>query len=214
MRKQLAPQPARARIGILAVAGLCLTTAAAAAQDTRQPPVDQLTPAERRLAVELVSHAIDSAALRRTGPLYLIAVALVRDKEAEERGVPIRRALVTHYRYDGDVAILTTVDLTRRAVTALDTVAHLPVRLTQEEFARARTLALADARVTRALEPHAQRVEVEALVTRSPSREDPLFGHRVVTLLFRVGERYVADVQVIVDLTVENVSVQRVRAEP
>lgn len=167
----------------------------------------ELTPEEVQVARSVADPAVRAAFVTR-GPLYLVAVERFRDKLAEERDSLARFAVVTHYRYDGDLAIRTVVSLPRRAVVRTDTAAHAPTPLAPEELARARELALADSRVRETLGSHVNDVVVEALVVRTASPRDPLFGRRVVRLLFRVGRDYMRDPVVLVDLTAERVVVE------
>jgi hypothetical protein len=167
----------------------------------------ELTPAERTLAERLASGALRQRALVR-GRLYLSGMELLRDKAEEAKAEPQRQALVIHYRYDGDLTILTSVNLTREAVVAVDTARGIPAPLAEEEFARARELAMADPRVARSLRGDPGRLVVERLLSRSSDPRDPLFGHRLVRLLFRYGPDYVSDPVVTVDLTTGTVLVE------
>lgn len=195
--------PALARslflVGILAAG-----PATVAAQ--RPEPPDTLTAEERAMASRLAEAAV--APLRTGAPMYLVASELIRPK-----GEEARQALVTHYRYDGDLAILTTVDFGRGQVVSLDTVPHLVVPIVQEEVDRARELALADPRVSRAVEAWRSELRVEAIQSRSASEADPLFGHRVVRLLFRVSRGWLDDPVVHVDLTAGRVLVEEGRPQ-
>ncbi len=57
------------------------------------------------------------------------------------------------------------------------------------------------AKLIEALGKDVERVEIEALVIRSASKEDPWFGRRMVQLLFRIGRDYRSKPHVVVDLT-------------
>jgi hypothetical protein len=183
----------------------------AAAQDTLpqdQRPLDQeLTPDERKTAEQLANAAIQQRALA-VGRMYLSGMEVLRDKAEEAKAEPQRLALVIHYRYEGDLTILTSVNLTRKSVMAVDTVRGIAAPLSDEEFAQARRLAMADPRVTRSLRGDARQLTVERLLSRSSDPRDPLFGHRVVRLLFRYGQDYVSDPVVTVDLTTGKVLVE------
>ena len=50
-------------------------------------------------------------------------------------------------------------------------------------------------------------MEVEAQLTGTTDQTDPLFGHRVVNLLFRTEEGYLEIRSVTVDLTTQTVTV-------
>lgn len=168
----------------------------------QQEGPDTLTSAERALAGRLSEEAVRP--LRTEAPMYLVSMELLRPKAPDDA----RQAVVTHYRYDRDLAILTTVDLARGRLVALDTVPHLAVAFAQEEVEAARRLARADERVRRALAPYGDRVRIEALPLRTASREDRLFGHRVLRLLFRVPRGYLEEPVVLVDLTTEEVIIE------
>jgi hypothetical protein len=162
---------------------------------------------ERARAVALAAGALRERNLAAQGPIFVVDVDLIRDKVAgSEEGK--RGALVTEYRYLGDLAIIVHVDLAESKVLQVDTVPHLPVPLAEEEFKRARQMALGDAAVHGALGSHFDRVTVEALVTRPGSQHDPLYGHRLVRLLFKVDRDYLSQPAVLVDLTEGKVIVQ------
>ena len=162
-----------------------------------------VTEEELGRALELLQRAegfIAAAADERT---YFVDVEVLRSKDASS--ALERELLVTHYRTKGDIAILGRVNLTRDTVVGIETVPHLPVRLSQEEFELARRLALADPQLQALLA--GRQVQVEAQVTRTTAEADPLFGHRVVNLLFRTAEGYLEFRSVTVDLTTETVTV-------
>lgn len=184
----------RRALDFLFFASILALVLARPAAGQREAP-DTLTTAERALAVRLTEEAVRP--LRTDAPMYLVDVELLRPKDPGEA----RQALVMHYRYDGDLGILTTVDLSGQRVIALDTVPHLPLPFAAEEVDRARRLARDDPRVARALEPHGDAVRIEALPVRTVSPDDPLYGRRVLRLLFRVPRGYLEEPVVLVDLT-------------
>lgn len=174
----------------------------------------ELTQAEQEIAVELSGQYIEhnrsnTQRAESIEPSYVTRVELYRDKEAEAKRISNRQALVTRYRYDGDLTILTIVDLTSREVTRVDSIPHLPTPLSPEEFEMAKDMALTNPEVEAALAPYIEQLEVEPLVSRTFSEQDPLFGHRVVRLLFRVGRNYLTKPTVTVDLTAKKVIVER-----
>ena len=166
----------------------------------------QLTASEKALAADLAETAI--AHLRTPSPLYLVRTRLVREKSGR------RLAQVTHYRYDGDLAILTLVDLGEKQVREVKEEPHLTVPLAEEELRRARDLALADPRVRKELGSAVGSVEVEELVLRTADEKDEFFGHRVVRLLFLQGGIYLERPLVLVDLTAQKVVIAPVSTEP
>jgi hypothetical protein len=137
-----------------------------------------------------------------------IGVELVRRKGDNGRELePIYR--VQHYRYADDTAIVSLVDVKSGRVRDVEEIPHAPVALTVAELAEARAMALEDRRVARALERFRDGLLVEPLVVRTSDPADPWFGRRVVRLLFRVGQDYVSDPIVFVDLTRREVIVER-----
>lgn len=196
-----------------ALAGVLVALSAAAAlagQEQRaiqERYPDSLTPEERELAARVAAEAIEERGLLTAAPLYLVDLELVRTK-LEEAGAPVRQALVTHYRYEGDLAILALVDLGAPQAVQIDTVAHLPVPLAPEELENARRLALGNPEVREALTPYRGQVEVEPLLSRAAAETDRFFGHRVVRLLFRVPTGYLDAPIVYVDLTTEEVVIE------
>ena len=162
------------------------------------------TRAENQLAVSIADRSVTERGLRAVGPVYLVSVELV-----DEKGVPDRQALVTHYRTSGDLTILTTVNLTKGAVTHAEAIPHLPTGLSREELEQARTLALANPEVAAALGDRKRSIVVESIVTRPATVDDPLWGHRLVRLLFLAGEDYLHAPTVIVDLTTSKVLVSQ-----
>lgn len=190
------------RVGLLACSLAAALHGHAIAQ--RAEP-DTLTSEERAIATRLAEEAVWP--FRTEAPMYLVAIELVRPKTPEES----RQAFVRHYRYDGDLAIQTMVDLARRQVVSLDTVPHLPLPFVAEEVEHARRLALADPRVRRALDPFLDELRVEAIPVRTVSPEDPLYRRRVLRLLFRVPRGYLEEPVVLVDLTGERVIIEQSR---
>ena len=168
------------------------------------PPPVPLTEAEVRRAAAIATEALRARNLfdDRT---YFVHAEMLHDKSAPLE----RRALVEHYRYEGDVTITSIVDLGPAArVLDVRTAEHVPTSLSNEEFEQARSLALADPRVAQAIAPARERIVIEPLPLGTTNREDRFFGHRVVRLLFRVGADYLARPIVFVDLTDRRVLVE------
>jgi hypothetical protein len=166
-----------------------------------------LTQEERTLAVRLAEEALRAKKLLPDKKTFLAAAQTYRNTEAEKAGSFERHALLTYYRYEGDVGILVYANLGQRRAK-VEELPHFPAPLAPEELQRARDLALNHPELKKVLEPFRDRLIVEALLTRSPTSKEPLFGHRLVNLLFRVGPRYLsAQGMVLVDLTTEQVTV-------
>jgi hypothetical protein len=193
-----------AMLSVLILSG-CETTSRIAADEVG--PNFEVSPSEREQAIGLAMGTGNFRTLSAEQPMYLVGVELFRDKETEvERGDAGRQMLVTHYAAGTDTAILTRVNLETDEVVAVDTVPHLPVRLSREEFDIARRMALEDPRVQTAL--RGRDVEVEAQLSRSSDEKDPQYRHRVVHLLFKTPDGYLDSPTVIVDLTANEVMVE------
>jgi hypothetical protein len=148
---------------------------------------------------------------KRLAPAYFVQAEVSRDKMAEQEGRAERKVLVTHYQIEGDLTILTTVNLAKNAAESVETIAHLPTPLSEEEFKMAREMGLADSKVKEALGKDIEKVKVEALVLRTMAESDPIFGHRVVSLLFRLDKNYLSAPVVMVDLTTKKVTVENAK---
>jgi hypothetical protein len=144
--------------------------------------------------------------------VYLTRVEVAIPKDDGNKSPEVtQRALgvvvVTHYRYNNDEAVISTLNLDTKKTLKVVTVRHLPVPLADEELKDARSLAFADAKLKKILKPYGNKVEVVPLVHRAPSKKDPAFGHRVVQLLLRVDSSYLTT-RVLVDLTDQKVKVE------
>jgi hypothetical protein len=122
---------------------------------------------------------------------------------AETRG-PLY--LATYYRYADDVTVYVTVDIEKNTLVRTQAVRHTPTRITDGELKEAAALARADKGVRAAVGGVAD-MDAEALALYAHDPKDPLYGHRTLNLFFHRGQRYVANVDVIVDLTTRRVSV-------
>src|SRR5262245_26774995 len=93
----------------------------------------ELTPAERAAVRELAERTLKDRGLFK-GKVYLTRIEVFRDTsdKASER-----KAIVTHYRYEGDLAILTSVNVGRKEVIGVETIPHFPTSLAPEELALA-----------------------------------------------------------------------------
>jgi hypothetical protein len=116
-----------------------------------------------------------------------------------------RQVVVTHYRYQGDTTILTTVDVHQLEVLKVDVVPHHPTALADEELKRAERLARADLRLKHLFQ--ARPIRVEGRPLQANGAQDPLFGHRVVHLLLQERGSYLSEPRVLVDLSNETVLV-------
>jgi hypothetical protein len=209
------------------------------AQQQDRLPLDPLTREERDLAVRIVEDNAQARALRGKGRQKLVAVELidVKPKNAEsvtveEPGRPIqtgRYAEVLYYRYDTGDGVRVVVDLRGRSVQEATRIDGNAVPLSFEEIEDAAKLALQDTQVRNLLGPSATQFRVvrpssaedqlhrddgfrvEGLRILPASPNDPCWGRRCVSLLFRRGRFYLSGTQVTVDLTTQKVRVERTR---
>lgn len=162
---------------------------------------------EDRAAVrQLAEEAIKAKGLYK-GKIYLTQIEVLRDGS----GKSVRHhALVTHYRYDGNLAIVTSVDLDRAEVTKVEAIPNLPTSLAPEEAAEAERLARASPEVAKALAKYRTiKVEADAVVTYTVVPDGFGYNHRLVRLFFRHGRDYLLHApNVDVDLTTGAVRAQ------
>jgi hypothetical protein len=186
------------------VVGLLFSLTGARAQG---PAGDlDLTPEEHRLVLDLAQQALKDKNLLK-GKMVLTSLEVLRN--TKDRESP-RNALLIHYRYDGNLAIFTSVNIGRRAVTKVETEAHFPTSLAPEEVARAIELAHASADLRKALAKYGppEKLEVDPLVAHTADPQSPVYGHRAVRLFYRQGRTYLLyGPTVLVDLTTETVRV-------
>ncbi len=189
---------------------LCITLCglAAARAGADDPPTDpsHLPDVERAAVRALVEKELHLRGLLR-GRVYLTGIDVPPDNYPDSP----RRAIVTHYRYDGDLTILTSVDLGRRQVLGVEAVPHMSAALAPEEQAAAVRLARDHADVAAALARYrGLKVEVDAALWVCGDRDAPTFGHRLVRLSYRQGRDYLLYApRVEVDLTTGKVRVTR-----
>jgi hypothetical protein len=94
-------------------------------------------------------------------------------------------------------------------VTTVDKVSERDVPMTADDLEAARRLALQSPEVKAAAEPRLEKAKVEGLRVVGADETDPCYRGRCVRLLFKVGNDYLSDPIVVVDLTTSRVSVQR-----
>ena len=171
---------------------------------------------ERALAIGLAVEALKSKKLFTDKKMYLTEARFARDTAAEMKGVFERGAVLTYYRYEGDLAIEVFINLARKEVLAVTPQPKLVPPLAREEFELAREMALNNPEIQAALGRDRDRLVVEPIISRSDSPKDPLFRHRYLYLMFRVGPKYLLrDSSVLVDLTAEKVIIEPVpKKEP
>jgi hypothetical protein len=84
-----------------------------------------LTEEERTLAVSLAEQALKSNRLFTDRRMYLTEARIHRDSASEGRGVFERMAVLTYYRYEGDLSLQVFINLAGRRVFGVNTTAPL-----------------------------------------------------------------------------------------
>src|SRR5262245_13835754 len=125
-----------------------LVLASGAAFTGAGPKVDaraelDLTADEHRMVVDLVEKTLKEKGVFK-GKTYLTQLEVHRDTRDAESP---RNALVVHYRYEGNLAIFTSVNIGRKEVTRVESEPDCPTCLAPEELARAIKLAHASPEV-------------------------------------------------------------------
>jgi Cu2+-containing amine oxidase len=165
------------------------------------PDTRDLTAAEQSAMLNLVEKTLRSQKLWQ-GKIYLTNIEVVPDNRAKP---PERYALVSYYRYEGDLVIRATVHLARMTVTDVQLHEHMPASLAPEELVEAEKIARTNPDVKKALAKykHVDKIEVDAMVAQIALPEVPGYHHRVIRLFFRDDKRnYLQSVPMVdVDLT-------------
>ena len=170
---------------------------------TRLPQgTSRLSDDERRTAARLAMADIEGQGLRTDDRIYLVSSQWFHDKNSQDL-----KAVVKHYRTDGDLTISHVVNLTKGAVELVQTGTDVATPLSPEEFDHARELALSDEKVRAALGPR-RKVEVEPMVIRGGPFDSEGRRHRTVRLLFKIGRDYLSRPIVFVDLTTDQVQIE------
>jgi hypothetical protein len=181
-------------------------------QEENTPSIwGQLTDEESRLARDLAEEELfkPDNQFSPGEKIYYTRIQLLPDSQAETAN---RVVVVTHYRYQGNQAILTHVDLNTRKVREVVREVNLPTPLAREEFDLAVKLARQEPQVVKLFEQFGADLHVEGKIGWPATIADPTVPHRNVYLLFRVGGDYLTGPSVIVDLVNETVQVQEVKS--
>jgi hypothetical protein len=193
----------------------------------RPLPLDPLTAEEKAEAIRVASsdsRVKETLGRGRSTTINAEFLALKSDSATGASDAPVgRHAAVIFYRYDDDKGVRAVVDLTRRAVSELSVMDGASVPLAIDEVVQASSLALRNEQVRSALgssaqtfrvqtslsgsEPPQNRVEGLRMVALSPN--DPCYKQRCVSLLFRQGRSYIVGLSVVVNLTRQDVTVER-----
>jgi Cu2+-containing amine oxidase len=147
----------------------------------------ELTAAEHEKVSALAEKALKDRDLWK-GKIVLTNSEVVLDSATTP---PERIAILTYYRYDGDLGIVLHVDLKKQSVTDVHKHPHMPTSLTAQEIAEADKIARGNAEVQKALAryKHLDRIEVDTIVAQIISPEVPGYHHRVARLFFRDAKR-------------------------
>src|SRR5439155_24031738 len=135
---------------------LCCLAWASAAGDV--PSARELSAAERQAVTELAEKALKEQGLWK-GKILLTNVEVLPDASAKP---PQRFALLTYYRYEGDLGIVVSVNVDAKSVAGVRSEAQFQTSLTAEEIAQAEKMARADPRVQKALAKYPQLDKIEA----------------------------------------------------
>ena len=218
MRKQISRAPTVALLLLVFLAG-CAGRTLRPDPPGRGPALalDPLTAEERTLAAEIARNAPEVRELLGTGRHVLASVETVALKRGLPQQEPAnlgRHAQVLFYRYEGNLGVSALVDLTARRVTEVQEVDGDSVPVTGEELAEAREIALGDATLRRLLGAEAQSYRVEGLRVHAADTADPCWERRCVALLFRRADgAYLAETDVLVNLTGRTATVRQLPAE-
>jgi len=181
------------------LAALALVLPSPAAPEDSPPPAGfmTLTPREKKEALKLTEDFLKAKGLW-VGKIYLTRIDVFPSTKGDE---PDRMAVLLHYRYQGNLAILTSVDLARNKVLKVETDSSFPTPLAPEEEAEVRKLTLTHPEVKKQLAAHGGEIEAETLPTFTIDKNDPTFNHRAVQVMFRKGLNYLDTPRAHVDLT-------------
>lgn len=162
------------------------------------PP--EITAEERTKGIGLAEAAMEGGGFQTTGVMYVTAVERLRSKSGNETGTQL---LVTHYRYEDDSAIVSTVDLVRNSVVSQQQLFDYRTDISLEEYELAKNLALEDARVKAITESLEFPVDVLSFSDAQGRRLLFVFYERVGT-----GIRYIPELSsVSVDLRSQRVAI-------
>jgi hypothetical protein len=185
----------------------------AAPQQPRRPqPLDPLTAAERTTAEKMARADSRVRELLGEGGRvgYLEFIALKSDREDQE--MTARHAEISFLRQDAAYGVRAIVRVSPDpAVISVDKVPEQDVPMTAVDLDAARKLALASPELRSFADTRLDKATVEGLRVVSTDESDPCYGRRCIRLLFKIGNDYLSEPIVVVNLTTNAVSVQRRR---
>ena len=176
-----------------------------------QPNPRELTSAEEKALPQAAEQSLKAQTLWQ-GKIYQTNCEVILDTNANP---PERYALLTFYRYEGNLAILVTVRLDKMTVTSVQSRPNMPTSLAPEEIAAAKKIARDHPEIQKALTryKHLDKIEIDTIVAQIINAEVPGYHHRVVRCFFRDERRnYLAGVPMVdIDLTTGEVRFDLIR---
>jgi hypothetical protein len=217
----------RPRRRILIPALLALLALASGWASAQPPmPLDPLTPEEQQEAATLAQADPRVTSLLGPGRSVLAAVEFItlqkgsEEDSDPERPLPIGRfAQVLFARYEGNLGVRALVDLVADSVTVVESISGDDVPMSLAELNAAWALARQDPAVRQVIpetdlyqvlqDPNAPEPShrVEGLRVVGTQSGERCFEHRCLALLFQRLDEYLANIEVLVDLTTQTVTV-------
>lgn len=220
------PSCARQRHSRIPIPAVLALLALAPGWAGAQPPLplDPLTPEEEQRAATLAQADPRVTSLLGPGRSILATVDFItlrKGTEDPEQPLAIGRfAQVLFARYEGNVGVRAMVDLVANSVTTVESIGGDDVPMNLAELNAAWALARQNPQVRQVLGPEADLYQV----VQDPNAPDPshrvdglrlvgtdtterCFGHRCLSLIFQRLDEYLAETEVLVDLTDQTVTV-------
>lgn len=196
------------------IVAACMILASAQRQQPTPPraplPLDPLTVQERQTA-ERVARA-DSRVrelLGERGRLSYVEFVSIKP-EAESDRLLHRHAEVVFLQANAEYGVRAVVRLDANpTVMTVDKMSERDVPMMAEDLEAARKLALQSPEVRAVAEPRLEKARVEGLRVVGADDTDPCYRGRCIRLLFKIGNDYLSDPIVVVDLTTSRVTVER-----
>jgi len=219
-------------VGLLGLTPLAITNLTAQQPETRRPAqvnqrraLDALNADERAVAErvaradERVKELLGESGVR----VVSVTPVLLKNESPEKIDIAARQVEVVLFHPGREVGARVIVNLQQNRVVSANRLASDQVMMTNDDLADAVELALRDPEVIKSLGPEAQsfriapvpataaapRNVVEGLPVRSEEASDPCSKHRCLHLLFRRGNDYLVEPDVVVDLTAKHVMVEK-----
>jgi len=195
---------------------LGLLLAHCAHQPPKPPPtptkpeyLDPLTAEERKDAERLArSDERVRELLGERGRLSYVEFLPIKPADEAATTIP-RHAEVVFSRLDADYGVRAVVALESNSVVSADRVNGDNVPLTETDLEEAREIALQSAEVRSAVGTRMEQAKVEGLRILATDEKDPCFHRRCLRLMFKVGNDYLSEPIVIVNLSTNSVILDR-----